>query len=380
MNEPFEGGVERQIRTQSRVTRLTSTLVTRLTQSFLEGTPTLHNLVEHAIGGQWTCDLNWPAYGLDRYFLHAYLSTRQPKYIYSHLMTPATRRVLASTALSGFQTVLIEYLWPKNAPDDKFLRYLYSRTDQNVLAYSVHRVLADTRFFNLDQLHLPEGEDVWDSVDLQILALSQPRNATTPHVRTFTYGGDTIHLPGSTGWKLAAEFLAKPSSYSYLPPDSHSTFEFDSHAVGFTEKIALIFRGTFDALPLCQSLPFGHYFQTEEVSYAGSVKLEGQLGHVVLFDFPAMRVAQVNTFLDNLLRDPAVAAHSVNSYLADQSLRKVQNLNLTRVNPLRCNPWDAKTGTYYHLPKRVLRDGAWHTLALKDQMAQLHHAWTDESP
>ncbi len=380
LGEPFKGGIEKMSRARKATwfLKLTPSIIQGLKNSYLLGKPALHNFVKHSIGGRWSCDLDWPAYGLERYILHVFLSTRQPRYIYTHLVTPATRRVLASSAVSGFQTVLVDYLWPKSAPDDHFLQYLYSRTEKNVLAYSVHRVLSDTRFFNLDRLEWPATGGSWDNIDLQVLALARPPGPSQSHLTEFTYGGDARHAPGSAAWALAEAYFAARTplpNRPELPPDSRPTFEFDPRAIGFSEKTALVFRGNFDPLPLCQALPFGHYYRTEEVAYEGTERLAGQPGHVIVFDFPATRMSHVNAFLNDILRNPGIAALSVNSYLAEQSLRKVDNLNLTLVNPLRCNPYNARTGTYYHLPKRILREGVWHVLSLKEQMAQLTQAW-----
>ncbi len=380
--EPYLGPVEQVPRAPPNVMRLTPNLVADLKASFLSGTSALHNLVGRRLGARETCDLDWPAYGLERYFLHVFLSTRQPRYIFTHLITPATRRVLASSAVSGFQTVILEYLWPKGAPDDGFLRYLYSRTEKNVLAYSVHRVLSDTRFFNLDRVGQGQGEGTaWDNTDLLVLALARPPQAGRPQASEFTYGGDTRHGPGSAAWGMAADYFTGKMSVIKeprdLPPDSRASFEFDPRTVGFTEKTALIFRGDFDALPLCQALPFGHYYRTEEVAYEGTTRLAGQPGHLILFDFPAMRAAQVDLFLDDLLRNPAVVSHSVASFLVDQKLALVGGVALARVHPLRANPYDFAAGQYIHLPKRQLRDGKWHTIPLRDQVSALNRAWSE---
>ncbi len=378
LSEPYLGPVEQTPRPPPNVVKLTPKIVPDLKESFLSGTSALHNLVEQRLGVRRSCDLNWPAYGLDRYFLHVYLSTRQPKYIFTHLITPATRRVLVSSAVSGFQTVLLEYLWPKGAPDDHFLQYLYSRTEKNVLAYSVHRVLSDARFFNLDKVGGQEDIGKLDSIDLKILMLVHPTNPVRFHVDEYYYGGDIKHASKSAGWEVALKYFSGSGKHESLPPDSRPTFEFDPRIVGFSEKVALVFRGQFDALPLCQSLPFGHYYRTEEIYHSSTERLVEQPGHIILFDFPALQMSQLNDFLDDLLRDPAVMTHSVASFLIEQNLALIQGVALARINPLRANPYDIAGGHYIHLPKRQLREGKWHTLSLLDQVKILNKGWSNK--
>ncbi len=375
--EPYLGPVEQAPRPPPNVVKLIPKMVSALKESFLSGISTLHPLVGRRLGIRQYCDLNWPAYGLERYFLHVYLSTRQPKYIFTHLITPATRRVFASAAVSGFQTVLIEYLWPAGAPDDHFLQYLYSRTEKNVLAYSVHRVLSDTRFFNLDKAGGQEAIGNIDAIDLQVLMLAHSKYPAKHHSSEITYDGEKRYAPGSAGWEVALDYfnITSRPGQKPLPPDSRPMFDFDPRSVGFSEKVALAFRGQFDALPLCQSLPFGHYYRTEEVYYSSTERLIGQPGHIIVFDFPSLRMSQLDTFLDDLLRDPAVKAHSTSSLLMEQNLSFVQGVALARINPLRANPFDVIGGHYIHLPKRQLQEGKWHTLSLLEQMELLNKAW-----
>ncbi len=377
LSEPYQGPVEQTPRAPPNLVKLTPRIVSGLKMSFLSGTPVLHNLVGRRLQVRRSWDLNWPAYGLERYFLHVFLSTRQPKYIYTHLITPATRRVLVSAGVSGFQTVLLEYLWPKEAPDDKFLQYLYSRTEKNVLAYSVHRVLSDTRFFNLDKVGNQEDIQKIDAIDLEMLMQTRLNDPSRKNTNEFIYGGEKKHDPGSVGWEIARKCFSSSNSQHQNPPDSLPLFEMDPRTVGFSEKIALIFRGQFDALPLCQSLPFGHYYQTEEIYYSTTERLINQPGHIILFDFPVMRVGQLNAFLDDILRNPAVTAHFASSFLLEQNLAFVQGVALSRVNPLCCNPYDFLGGHYIHLPKRQMREGKWHTLSLLDQMHKLNETWSN---
>jgi len=280
-----------------------------------------------------------------------------------------------SAAVSGFQTVILEYLWPKAAPDDKFLQYLYSRTEKNVLAYSVHHVLSDTRFFNLDKIYAQSGAASLDALDLQVFMLARPQGPGVTNFVEYSYGGNVRHAPRSAGWELAADFFGKQSSSTEYPPDSLPTFEIDPRTIGFNEKVALVFRGEFDALPLCLALPFGHYYRTEEIFYSSTERRAGQLGHIILFDFPALRVSQLDTFLDDLLRNPALVAHYNSSLLVEHNLAVTQGVRLGQVNPLRANPYDFVGGHYIHLPKRQLQDGTWHTLSLKEQMNLLKTAW-----
>jgi len=341
------------------------------TSTITEGDPAR----SEGAGARDAWDLNWPRYGLDRYILQVFLSARNPRFIFENLITPATRRILISTAVLGFQTAFVEYLWPRDSPDDRFLRYVSSRTDRNVLAYSLHKVTAETRFCNLDRIRWVGASETIDAVDLHVMLLAQPPTIARLCTLELAYQGDSEYLPGSAAYQEACDALRSRNSPGPQPPTGRLVFDFDPRTVNLREKLAVVGRGEFDAMPLCLALPVGRYFKTEEIYYSSTEKLAGQLGHVILFDFPRADLVPLYNFLGDIIRGRTARPLSLYSNLEEQKLTAIEGVNLAAIHPLQANPFNAANEQYFHLPKRRVVDGAWHVFSLAEQVQELRTRW-----
>jgi hypothetical protein len=162
-----------------------------------------------------------------------------------------------------------------------------------------------------------------------------------------------------------------------VPQTGRRLFTFDPRAVGFREKMAVVVRGPFDAMPLCLAFPIGQYFHTEEIYYSTTERLADQEGHLLLFDFPHANLLQLNNFFSDLIRDRSARYLTWYNGLEDQNLVNVSNVRLSSINPLRANPYSTENERYYHLPKRRLEDGHWVTLSLVDQVRELRARWLE---
>jgi len=336
----------------------------------------LHTFIKQRLKGHTVLELNWPKFGLDRYLLQVFLSARNPQYIFENLITPATRRVLTSTTELGFQTAFIEYLWPKDSPDDRFLRYVQSRTERNVLSNSLHRVKAETRFFNLDRIRWLEASEPIDALDMQIMLLAQPPGLAHQCTIRLPYGGEVEHFPGSSAYREAEDIFSNHRTPTSFPPTGRALFTFDPRPVGLQEMIAIMARGEFDAVPLCLALPLGQYFETEEIYYSSTEKLVNQIGHIIFFDFPQADLMHLYNFLDDIIRGRTARPLTLYSGLVEQNLTAIEGVNLTSINPLQANPFDSTNQRYYHLPKRRREaGGSWHTFSLSEQLQELQMLW-----
>ncbi|HMF32707.1 MAG TPA: hypothetical protein VKK79_14885 [Candidatus Lokiarchaeia archaeon] len=303
------------------------------------------------------------------------MSARNPRFIFENLITPSTRRVLISTAVLGFQTAFIEYLWPTDSPDDRFLRYVASRTERNVLSYSLHKVLSETRFFNLDRVGWIGASESISALDLQLMLLAQPPGRARLCTLELPYGGDVKFLPGSAEFEAAVAALGPKSGAGTSPQTGRRVFNFDPRALGLKEKTAIVARGEFEATPLCLTMPAGQYFRTEEIYYSSTEKLVDQAGHVLLFDFPRANMVQLNNFLSDMIRDRSARFVTLFYGLEDQNLTAINKVKLSAINPLHANPFNTANERYYHLPKRALEDGKWKTLSLAEQLQELRSSW-----
>ena len=373
--DAFSSLIDHQVARPKQVLKLTPTLAGRLKAAFLGGEDLFQPMEKRQLGVRRVVDLNWPQYGLDRYLLQVFLSAKNPSFIFENLITPATRRVLISTAVLGFQTAFIEYLWPRDSPDDRFLRYVSSRTERNVLSYSLHKVKSETRFFNLDRIHWIDPSANIDTLDLQVMLLAQAPGLQRLCTRELPYEGDVTYLPGSSVFQDTMDACNAKAVPNSLAPNGRPLFNFDPRAAGLEEKMAVVTRGDFDAMPLCLALPAGQYFRTEEIYYSTSEKLVDQEGHVILFDFPRANITHLNNFLDGIIRGRGAQSLNPFSGLEEQNLTLVGGVRLSSINPLQANPFDEKNQRYFHLPKRRLEDGSWHTLSLAEQVQELRACW-----
>jgi hypothetical protein len=305
------------------------------------------------------------------------LSAKNPRFIFENLLTPSTRRVLTSTTVLGFQTAFIEYVWPTDSPDDRFLRYIASRTERNVLSYSLHKVLSETRFFNLDRVQWVEASGSIGSLDLQLMLLTQPHGLERLCTTKLEYDGEIQFLPGNATFDEAVSAIDSKGTSEASPHTGHRLFHFDPRAIGFKEKMALVARGDFNAMPLCLGLPIGQYFQTEEIYYSSTEKLADQEGHLLLFDFPQANLVQLNNVFSDMIRDRSARFLTWFYGLEEQNLININNINVARINPLHANPFSATNKRFYHLPKRRLEDGRRVTLSLADQVRELKASWLE---
>ncbi|HMF31208.1 MAG TPA: hypothetical protein VKK79_07330, partial [Candidatus Lokiarchaeia archaeon] len=373
--DSFAELIGRRVAPPKRSVNLTPEVASRLRSAYLGQDPAMNPLVQQGFGGRYAWDLNWPQYGLDRYFLQVFLSARNPMFIFENLITPSTRRVLISTAVLGFQTAFIEYLWPSDSPDDGFLRYVSSRTERNVLSYSLHKVLSEKRFFNLDRVGWIGASESISSLDLQLMFLAQPPDLARLCTLELTYGGDVKFLPGSSEFEEAVAALGSKGGVRTSPQTGRRLFNFDPRAQGSKEKMAIMARGEFEAAPLCLTLPVGQYFRTEEIYYSSTEKLVDQAGHVLLFDFPRANMVQLNNFLSDMIRDRSARFVTLFYGLEDQNLTAVNKVKISAINPLHANPFNAANERFYHLPKRRLENGKWKTLSLVEQVQELRSRW-----
>jgi hypothetical protein len=377
--DPLGELIDRRVAPPKRTVHLTPGVASRLKAAFFGQDASLSPLDQQRFGGRYAWDLNWPAYGLDRYILLVFLSARNPRFIFDNLLMPATRRVLISTTVLGFQTAFIEYLWPKDSPDDRFLRYVASRTERNVLSYSLHKVLAETRFYNLDRVGWVGAAENISALDLQLMLLAQPPGLARLCTAEFPYRGDPKFRPGAAEFEAAVAALGPKGGKVLSPQTGRRLFHFDPRALGLKEKSAIVARGEFEAVPLCLTLPAGQYFRTEEIYYSSTERLVDQAGHIFLFDFPRANVAQLNNFLADMIRDRAARHVALYHGLENQNLASASKVWLGAINPLHANPFNATNDRFYHLPKRRLENGKWVTLSLEDQVRELRAYWEGEN-